>query len=658
MEGDLFFTAFLLFSVAGLAVHVKKGEGALSWGLLCAGWAGVFLSTGLYGLLVAVACIVAFAFVMQDRGLLAPVVMGVVALLVLSSLVLVPDQWTFLSHFTFMQPLFTDRRPDEVSHFDVIIKQVGFGLFPWVGLLPFAFANWGKSEGKTMAVDRDSGTTLWLFLYFAVPVLLSMLGVIHFGHLFFPAAPAIALGVGVMLARQWDGRRMGGGAAVLLLLMLAILWRELRKDAAPVFHATFLDPAFSADKGGETFPAEVTVGSIFKGAGALAFLSLALFHGQWLTWVRRGLAWLRTGRILHWTIASSFALLILQSVLGLLVRYAEAMNTAPGRKLPRGDRMFSVDLLARPEHLLALGVAIAVVVYALFRETPLREWSLLEGVRNRSKRVWERISDLRFIPWRSAKGFSWTALVLGGLALADSVLRLPFPEGYGVGSTFGDPFVWLLLGGGALLLAPVALPGGLRLPGDSPEARTTWGRIGLGAGMLYVALRVSKEIWFVPPELVVITLLWRGVCPIRSPLVLRTVRSMGGGTDCHSTGLGGLDVVPVPLQMESGGSGDLSSRPQLDDRSRVPPDAIDPAWVFPCPLHRVQRPLGLSSTLDSRFASRTSPQTLSRSRCGFGLGSRGTGSFRSSCCTRGCVWGGRLTPRWQYASCRAMASGV
>ena len=69
--------------------------------------------------------------------------------------------------------------------------------------------------------------------------------------------------------------------------------------------------------------------------------------------------------------------------------------------------MFSVDLLARPEHLLALGVAIAVVVYALFRETPLREWSLLEGARNRSKRVWERISDLQaFHPVEIGERFS------------------------------------------------------------------------------------------------------------------------------------------------------------------------------------------------------------------------------------------------------------
>ena len=147
--------------------------------MLCAGWAGSFLEHWTCtAWLVAVACIVAFAFVMQDRGLLAPVVMGVVALLVLSSLVLVPDQWTFLSHFTFMQPLFTDRRPDEVSHFDVIIKQVGFGLFPGWGSCPSPLRIGGSPRARRWP-DRDSGTTLWLFLYFAVPVLLSMLGVIH-----------------------------------------------------------------------------------------------------------------------------------------------------------------------------------------------------------------------------------------------------------------------------------------------------------------------------------------------------------------------------------------------------------------------------------------------------------------------------------------------
>ena len=43
------------------------------------------------------------------------------------------------------------------------------------------------------------------------------------------------------------------------------------------------------------------------------------------------------------------------------------MNTAPGKKLPHGDRMFSVDLLLRPEHLLALGIALGGALRAFLQ---------------------------------------------------------------------------------------------------------------------------------------------------------------------------------------------------------------------------------------------------------------------------------------------------
>ena len=79
-----------------------------------------------------------------------------------------------------------------------------------------------------------------------------------------------------MLARQWTGAEWVAEPAVLLLSALAILWRNSGKDAAPVFHATFLDPAFSADKGGETFPAEVMVGSISPEGGGCPGISLSL----------------------------------------------------------------------------------------------------------------------------------------------------------------------------------------------------------------------------------------------------------------------------------------------------------------------------------------------------------------------------------------------
>ena len=273
--------------------------------------------------------------------------------------------------------------------------------------------------------------------------------------------------------------------------------------------------------------------------------------------------------------------------------------------------MFSVDLLARPEHLLALGVAIAVVVYAFSGDTAAGN-----GPCWREYGTGASVCGAHFgsslHPWRSKAAFlpgpHWfLGIGSGGIAfsgyrfrgvrcrvhrdpfvLASSAaalccsLQSRFQEGCVCRVTLqrpgrrGDASAW---GPECSMRGVEGLQGNLACPAELVVTPSLEGRVShsLSVG----APNSPVDGW------------WHRL-PFYWP---------GRARCCSRSSTNGIRWVRRSIL----------KRPQLDDRSRVPPDAIDPAWVFPCPLHRVQRPLGLSSTLDSRFASRTSPQTLSRS---------------------------------------------
>ncbi len=121
----------------------------------------------------------------------------------------------------------------ERGTFEYYIQQMGYGLFPWVALLPLAFGRLAavfrgrnavtalrlaEPTAKTAAARLDLFLIVWAAVAFAAFTLI----VTKFHHYVFPALPPLAVLVGLGLAdRDSDSWRILAPVGVLLLAMVA-----------------------------------------------------------------------------------------------------------------------------------------------------------------------------------------------------------------------------------------------------------------------------------------------------------------------------------------------------------------------------------------------------------------------------------------------------
>ena len=124
------------------------------------------------------------------------------------------------------------------------VAQLGFGLFPWTGLVPLGLAWWmrrrddaGVAETAAGARTRDASVLLFMWFLFAF-ALFAFMGT-KFHHYVFPAVPPAAMLVGIALddawrtgARRVHDARMFGAAAVAGALFLTALTHDLAGEAA------------------------------------------------------------------------------------------------------------------------------------------------------------------------------------------------------------------------------------------------------------------------------------------------------------------------------------------------------------------------------------------------------------------------------------------
>lgn len=109
--------------------------------------------------------------------------------------------------------------------FEYFMKWIGYGLFPWIGLLPGAVARW-------VAVLRPSGPReytprqrfeMLVFLWALVAFALFTLSSTKFHHYILPAIPAFCIGMGLFLDDVIKG--LGRGRVVLLVAgALVVFW--------------------------------------------------------------------------------------------------------------------------------------------------------------------------------------------------------------------------------------------------------------------------------------------------------------------------------------------------------------------------------------------------------------------------------------------------
>lgn len=95
---------------------------------------------------------------------------------------------------------------DEGS-FEHFMRWLGYGLFPWSGLVPAALARFFVTPGRLKINDDKSRAMLLLLLWAVISFALFTLSSTKFHHYIFPVLPALAMLVGVALDEVLDEER-------------------------------------------------------------------------------------------------------------------------------------------------------------------------------------------------------------------------------------------------------------------------------------------------------------------------------------------------------------------------------------------------------------------------------------------------------------------
>lgn len=112
--------------------------------------------------------------------------------------------------------------------------QLGYGLFPWTGLVPAALSTWGRARETPVAARARFALVAWALVAFSLVTVMKT----KFHHYVFPALPPLAVLVGVELGRVFAdddpkrGSARGALAFVGAVVTAAVGWDFFGSDAA------------------------------------------------------------------------------------------------------------------------------------------------------------------------------------------------------------------------------------------------------------------------------------------------------------------------------------------------------------------------------------------------------------------------------------------
>lgn len=324
-------------------------DGAKGW--LWLGWlatAGSALCTGIPGLAPPALAGLAAAWEARKQGAFGPTLRRLLAPLpVALAVILIGAGWAaaltaegaprWTSLLLWADPL---TGGSGSPSFEQFVHQIGFGLFPLGALLPFAFGSllWAPAPADEPAGARraDPGVAMWFAAAFLGPAL----AMPATGGGLFPGAPAVAIAVGVYLARS-----LRSGPAPILVLGSVMILYLLDSNLSHNTH-------YLADTlvGGEVsdFPDKLSGWSVARLLTLCLMLVLALYQADLKGRVRQLLVKIAYPRRLDGAllgilivIAVILTYVIMSALPGPFDRLIDA-NNATWRRLVRGMRSLIV----------------------------------------------------------------------------------------------------------------------------------------------------------------------------------------------------------------------------------------------------------------------------------------------------------------------------
>ncbi len=494
--GRMPFIFFLTLGAGGL-LRLAAGGGARWFVAVALGALGSFLADGLFGMLALTVTAAAAALVVpqRPRKLLAAASGLVLAQLAASALVLAPSRWTFWWHFRYMHQLFTAGPPDTSRSFDWFIRQLGFGMLPWAPLAAIALGGLlaglvrREADASHWPGARGKAPTAVLLLWFAAPLLLYMAGVHDFSHFQYPALPAAALGVALLVDRLIERDRvLDGLSAFFLFFMLIFMAAELGRFRDSLFLALTVDPPFLKTKGAALhFPEAFHTPRVYVLLGVAAAFAATWPIVRGGRALRRAVAW--AARPATWWTMALFVAALLPVWWAASTGQAmfDAVRTAPRGALGPVDRWYPAAVFRRPEAALLAAAAILFGIQALVEGGPLaglaaRLPRAVRAVLGAVVRIW-RMARLD----RPAVAAAAAALLAAG-SLVSALVTLSAPRHFGVGTLWLDPVWWGLVAAslGTILWA-------YRAKGRSAALLAAgWA---VAACCAYAGTRISKELW-------------------------------------------------------------------------------------------------------------------------------------------------------------------
>lgn len=363
-----------LVGSAFLLSTLEKVPSRLVWGYLIAGLLAGGLGKGAFALFLFAIMALAVPLTRGSRrpADFAPAAMfllaGVLTQLIASS----ASPASFWAGLDFNVDLFSEGPSLYSKTFDIVVRDLGFGMAPWspvvavaVGLLVFSSLASRDARGLVVSV--------WFF----VPVFAVMASIKVGNHFLFAGVGAAAISVGLFVDRLLRrGERPADAPAdpataptlppkyfiaLALVIMFYILRRELKPGPEPLVAFLAYDPPF-AREGNLRFPETVPFDGTFKLVFILTALALFVHFGRVASLGLTALRWLRkTGPFLVTTgvvalVTTLAALIAAGRVHGL------GMGSAYSDTIRNTQRALAGRLVGITDPMIVVAIGIAALV--------------------------------------------------------------------------------------------------------------------------------------------------------------------------------------------------------------------------------------------------------------------------------------------------------
>lgn len=304
---------------------------------------------------------------------------------------------SFLAGLDYRADTFSEGYALYSKTFDIVIRDLGFGLAPWS---PLVVVSIGLLAYNTLANKDARGLVVaaWFFL----PIVAAMAGIKTGDHFLFCGVGAAAISVGLfvdrMLARPHE---LAPGTetappryfiAFAIILMFYIIRRELKPSPEPMVAFLAFDPPF-AREGNLRFPETVPFDSAYKLLFIFVPLAVFLHFGRVASMALSVLRWLR--RPAPFFITTGVVLLVTTLVnlitsgrihgMAMGSAYADSIQAAsrelPSRLAHFGDPMMLIAVVS------SLGVLAVVALRWMYPHAGRALASALSPLAERASRI-------------------------------------------------------------------------------------------------------------------------------------------------------------------------------------------------------------------------------------------------------------------------------